>query len=163
MSDAAFVTGGSGFVGGALVARLVEGGRTVRALARSDDAAAALSAAGAEPVQGDLADIGSLAEGMRGCEVVFHLAGVNAMCLRDPAPLFRANVEGAAHVIGAAAQAGVRRVVHTSSAAAIGSTPANSCGNGSIPSARSLSSFARLTASSSSAIEAQPRARRRSS
>lgn len=120
MSDDAFVTGGSGFVGGALVARLVEEGRTVRALARSDDAAAALSAAGAQAVRGDLADIGSLAEGMRGCEVVFHLAGVNAMCLRDPAPLFRANVEGAAHVIRAAAQAGVGRVVHTSSAAAIG-------------------------------------------
>jgi dihydroflavonol-4-reductase len=115
-----FVTGGSGFVGGALVARLVEEGRTVRALARSDEGAAALVGVGAEPVRGDLADPVALAEGMRGCDVVFHLAGVNAMCRRDPAPMFRANVEGSANVIRAAAQAGVDRVVHTSSAAAIG-------------------------------------------
>jgi dihydroflavonol-4-reductase len=115
-----FVTGGSGFVGGALVARLVEEGRTVRALARSDEAAAALAGAGAEPVRGDLADPLSLAEGMRGCDLVFHAAGVNAMCRRDPAPMFRTNVEGSAHVIRAAARSGVDRVVHTSSAAAIG-------------------------------------------
>jgi dihydroflavonol-4-reductase len=116
----AFVTGGSGFVGGALLARLVQEGRTVRALARSDRAAAAIAGAGAEPVRGDLADPGSLADAMRGSDVVFHVAGVNAMCLRDPSPMFRANVEGSANVIRAAAQAGVGRVVHTSSAAAIG-------------------------------------------
>lgn len=122
MTGPVFVTGGSGFVGGALVARLVEEGRTVRALARSDEAAAVLSGAGAEPVSGELADPDSLSSGMRGCDVVFHLAGVNAMCRRDPATMFRANVEGSAHVMRAAAQAGVGRVVHTSSAAAIGET-----------------------------------------
>jgi dihydroflavonol-4-reductase len=120
VSGSVFVTGGSGFVGGALVARLVEEGSAVRALARSDEAAAVLAGAGAEPVRGDLADPTSLAEGMRGCGLVFHLAGVNAMCQRDPAPMFRANVEGSAHVIRAAARAGVGRVVHTSSAASIG-------------------------------------------
>ncbi len=120
MTGPAFVTGGSGFVGGALVARLVDEGRAVRALARSDGAAAALAGAGAEPVRGDLADPAALAEGMRGCDVVFHVAGVNAMCLRDPTPMFRANVEGSANVVRAAAQAGVGRVVHTSSAATIG-------------------------------------------
>jgi dihydroflavonol-4-reductase len=115
-----FVTGGSGFLGGALIARLVGEGRTVRALARSDEVAAALAGAGAEAVRGDLADPVSLAEGMRGCDVVFHLAGVNAMCRRDPAPMFSANVEGSANVIRGAARARVDRVVHTSSAAAIG-------------------------------------------
>lgn len=120
MSGPVFVTGGSGFVGGALVARLVEEGRTVRALARSGDAAASLAGAGADPVHGDLADPTSLTDGMRDCDVVFHLAGVNAMCRRDATPMFRANVEGSARVVRAAAQAGVGRVVHTSSAAAIG-------------------------------------------
>jgi dihydroflavonol-4-reductase len=122
VTGSAFVTGGSGFVGGALVARLVREGRAVRALARSDEAAAVVAAAGAEPVRGDLEDPASLEEGMRGCDVVFHVAGVNAMCQRDPTPMFRTNVEGSANVIRAAAQAGVNRVVHTSSAATIGET-----------------------------------------
>ena len=57
---------------------------------------------------------------MRGCTTVFHVAGVNATCLRDPAPLLRANVEGTANVVRAAAAAGVSRLIHTSSAATIG-------------------------------------------
>lgn len=114
------MTGGSGFVGGALVAGLVEEGWAVRALARSDASAAVLERAGADPVRGNLAEPDPLAEGMHGCDVVFHVAGVNAMCLRDPSPMFRANVEGSANVIRAAARAHVGRVVHTSSAATIG-------------------------------------------
>jgi dihydroflavonol-4-reductase len=114
------VTGGSGFVGGAIVARLLAEGREVRALARSDRAADVLEAAGADTVRGDLDDAGSLADAMRGCGLVFHAGGVNAMCLRDPGPMMRTNVEGSANVVRAAARAGVTRVVHTSSAAAIG-------------------------------------------
>jgi dihydroflavonol-4-reductase len=115
-----FVTGGSGFVGGAVVGRLVAAGSVVRGLARSQTAAAAIYAAGAVPVPGDLEDVASLTDDMRGCRTVFHVAGLNAMCLRDPSPLFRSNVNGAANVVRAASAAGVRRVVHTSSAATIG-------------------------------------------
>ena len=57
---------------------------------------------------------------MRGCGTVFHVAGVNAMCVRDPAPMLRANVDGAAAVVRAAAAARVSRVVYTSSATTIG-------------------------------------------
>ncbi len=57
---------------------------------------------------------------MAGCRVVFHAAGVNAMCLPDPAPMYRANVDGPAGVVRAAAAAGVPRVVHTSSAVTMG-------------------------------------------
>jgi dihydroflavonol-4-reductase len=57
---------------------------------------------------------------MEGCDVGFHLAGVNTLCPRDPSELERANVEGAAVVARAAARAGLPRLVHTSSAATIG-------------------------------------------
>jgi len=126
------VTGGSGFVGGAVLARLVEEGRPVRALARSEGAARAVEAAGARAVRGDVLDPSSLLEAMRGCDVVFHAAGVNAMCLPDPGPMLRVNVEGTANVVRAAAAAGVRRVVHTSSASAIGE-PAGTIGREDTP------------------------------
>jgi len=115
-----FVTGGSGFVGGALVDRLVGDGRRVHALARSDAAAAAVESRGAVVVRGDLSDVPALRDAMAGCELVFHVAGVNAMCVPDPRPMYRANVDGADRVVTAAHAAGVRRLVHTSSAATIG-------------------------------------------
>jgi dihydroflavonol-4-reductase len=119
----AFLTGGSGFVGAALLTGLRARGTEVVALARSDAAAAAIAARGAEVVRGDLLDEDALAGAMRDCEVVFHVAGVNDMCPIDPAPMYRANVEGAATVARAAARAGVARMVHTSSAATIGEAP----------------------------------------
>ncbi|HEX2028967.1 MAG TPA: NAD-dependent epimerase/dehydratase family protein [Nitriliruptorales bacterium] len=119
-ADGVFVTGGSGFVGRALLERLVAEGRPVAALSRSRDAADTVSAVGARPVPGDVLDHGALVAGMRGCTVVYHVAGVNASCLRDPGVLFRVNVEGSRMVVRAAADAGVRRVVVTSSAATLG-------------------------------------------
>ena len=115
-----FVTGGSGFVGGALVQRLVAEGRFVKALARSEATAEIVRALGAQPVRGDLDDPAALLEGMRGVRTVFHAAGINAMCQRDPGPMLHANVEGSAAVVRAASAAKVARVVHTSSAATIG-------------------------------------------
>jgi dihydroflavonol-4-reductase len=123
VDGAAFVTGGSGFLGRAMLHRLVGDGREVRALARSDTAAEVVRGLGATAVRGDLDDPGALLTGMRDARVVFHMAGVNAMCLRDPAPMFRTNVDGAAGVVRAAAAARVTRVVHTSSAATIGEPP----------------------------------------
>jgi dihydroflavonol-4-reductase len=118
--DTALVTGGTGFLGGAIVERLLADGRAVKALARSDDSAGALHELGAEPVRGDVLDVEGLTAVMRGCDVVYHAAGVNALCFRDPSPLFEVNVQGSLNVVRAAAAAGVRRVVYTSSAAALG-------------------------------------------
>jgi dihydroflavonol-4-reductase len=118
-----FVTGGSGLVGGALVERLVARGDEVVALARSAGAAAKLEQHGARPVRGDALDGEALVRGMEGCELVFHVAGVNALCVDDPGPMLRTNVDGAAGAVRAAARAGVRRVVYTSSAATIGEAP----------------------------------------
>ena len=69
------MTGGSGFVGGALVRRLVEDGREVRALARSDVARRRIAELGATPLPGDVMDPDTLAVAMRGCTTVFHAAG----------------------------------------------------------------------------------------
>jgi len=115
-----FVTGGSGLIGGALVTRLIRRGDEVVALARSDAAAAKLEAAGARAVRGDVLDEGSLVDGMRGCELVYHVAGINTFCPIDPAALFHVNVRGAELAVRAAQAAGARRVVLTSSSSAIG-------------------------------------------
>ena len=127
MTDAdqapALVTGGSGFIGGALVDALVAAGQPVRALARSADSAQALQARGAQPVTGDVLDPGSLARAMEGCSVVYHAAGVNTFCLVDSKPMERVNVDGSANVIAAAAATGVGKVIYTSSAAALGEVP----------------------------------------
>jgi dihydroflavonol-4-reductase len=116
----AFVTGGSGLVGGALLRRLVARGDHVVALARSDAAAAAVRAAGAEAARGDVLDEAALVDGMAGCAVLYHAAGVNTLCPDDPLGLFDVNVRGAETAVRAAARAGVRRVVLTSSAAVLG-------------------------------------------
>jgi dihydroflavonol-4-reductase len=118
--DRVFVTGGTGFVGGAIVRRLVADGRSVRALARSAESHRALADMGAEPVGGDVEDGNGLADKMAGCDVVYHAAGVNAFCLRNTSPLFRVNVGGSRNVVAAAAHAGVRRIVYTSSASTLG-------------------------------------------
>jgi dihydroflavonol-4-reductase len=118
-----FVTGGSGFIGGALVKRLVERGDEVVALARSDAAAAAVEARGARVIRGDGLDQAALVRGMDGCSAVFHVAGVNTWCVEDPVPMERLNVGGPLVVLRAATVAGVPRLVHTSSAATIGEEP----------------------------------------
>src|SRR6476659_6152598 len=123
----AFVTGGSGFVGGAVIRALVAEGETVRALARSAEATAAVGALGADPVAGDLTDRAALADAMDGCDVVYHVAGVNRMCLRNPEELDAINIECAVTAVHAAADARVARLVLTSSSAAIGE-PAGTVG-----------------------------------
>jgi dihydroflavonol-4-reductase len=118
-----FVTGGTGVIGGALIARLVARSDEVVALARSDAAADALQARGTLVIRGDILDEEALVRGMDGCERAFHVAGVNALCVQDERPLQRVNVDGAVAAVRAAARAGVPRLVHTSSAATIGEPP----------------------------------------
>ena len=118
-----FVTGGSGVIGGALVERLVQRGDEVLALARSDAAVAAVQKRGAKPVRGDALDADALARGMEGCELAFHVAGVNALCVKDPENMRRVNVDGAVLAVKAAKRVGLPRLVHTSSAATVGEEP----------------------------------------
>jgi len=115
-----FVTGGSGFVGGAVIEHLVASGVAVNALARSESAAEAVRDRGASVIRGDLSDGAAMQIGMRGADIVYHVAGINKMCTRDPGPMYRTNVDRVRGVVQASAAAGVRRIVFTSSAAVIG-------------------------------------------
>ena len=114
----AFVTGGSGFIGGRLIERLAANDWRVKALARSDESAEKVRAAGAEPVTGDLAGVEKMAAGMAGCEVVFHLAAhLGTWGTRDE--FVAGNVTGTANALEAARRAGVRRFVHCGTEAAL--------------------------------------------
>jgi nucleoside-diphosphate-sugar epimerase len=114
----AFVTGGSGFIGGALIRRLVADGWTVRALARSDGSAETVRERGAEPVRGDLDDVGAMAAGAAGCELAFHCAAhLGDWGRRED--FERGNVQGTRNALAAARQAGVRRFVHVGTEAAL--------------------------------------------
>jgi dihydroflavonol-4-reductase len=115
-----FVTGASGFIGGALTTRLLERGDQVVGLARSDAGAERIAARGAEVARGNLLDEDSIAAGMVGCEAAYHVAGVNSHCPTDPDVLLKVNVDGAAAAVRAAARAGIERMVYTSSAASLG-------------------------------------------
>lgn len=113
-----FVTGGSGFLGGHLLDRLAERGDDVRALARSDESAAAVERRGATPVRGDLSDVDAMTEGMRGCELVVHAAAK----LDDIGPrsaFLEVNVHGTENVIEAARSGDVERLVHVSTEAVL--------------------------------------------
>jgi dihydroflavonol-4-reductase len=114
------VTGGSGVVGRALVRHLVDEGHQVWALARSSESSEILSGLGARVVAGDLFDDDALARLVKGRRRLFHVAGVNEMCSRDPQHMWRVNVEGSRRVVEAAIEAGIERLIHTSSAATIG-------------------------------------------
>jgi dihydroflavonol-4-reductase len=115
-----FVTGGTGVIGRALVERLLQRGDDVVGLARSDEAERALRELGCDVVRGEVYDIDAMARGMSGCTVAYNLAGVNSLCVSDPEPMRRANVDGAVAAVRAARQANLPRLVHTSSAATIG-------------------------------------------
>lgn len=117
-SETAFVTGGSGFIGGRLIARLRAEGWEVRALARSAGSADAVRALGAEPVMGDLTSVDAIRSGAGGCSHAFHAAAfVGDWGTR--AEFVAGNVQGTVNVLSGCASAGVRRFVHVGTEAAL--------------------------------------------
>ncbi|CAN5506742.1 NAD-dependent epimerase/dehydratase family protein [soil metagenome] len=114
----AFVTGGSGFIGSALIRRLVAEGCRVRALARSETSAAAVAALGAEAVPGDLSDRAAMQSGAEGCEAAFHLAAHLGMW-GDWQDFIAGNVDGTRNALEGCRAAGVKRFVHCGTEAAL--------------------------------------------
>ena len=116
----AAVTGGTGVVGRSVVRHLVGAGHQVVALARSAESAVELEGLGASPIGGDVLDRAALDDLMNSAELVFHIAGVNEMCSKDPDHMDRVNIEGTRNVMHATREAGAMRLIHTSSASTIG-------------------------------------------
>ena len=116
----ALVTGAAGFIGSHVVAVLAAAGAEIRAFDRRVPVEVP---AGVEPVAGDVLDAAALARALDGCDAVFHLAALYSYARADARAMQIVNVEGTRAVLDAAARAGVRRVVHTSSCATCGPVP----------------------------------------
>jgi dihydroflavonol-4-reductase len=116
----ALVTGATGFVGAAVARRLLEDHWQVRVLARRGSDRRNLKNLDVEVIEGDLTDVDSLRDAALGCEGMFHVAADYRLGARNPAQLYRANVEGTRNVLSAAHRSGVQRIIYTSSVATIG-------------------------------------------
>lgn len=119
MSDLAFVTGGTGFVGANLARLLIDEGLRVRCLVRRGSDRSNLKGLPVELVEGDLLDAEALKRGCEGVRYAFHAAADYRIWVPDPDAMYRVNVEGTVNVLRAAAAAGAERIVHCSSVAAI--------------------------------------------
>jgi dihydroflavonol-4-reductase len=116
----ALVTGGTGFVGANVVRELLRAGATVRVLARASSDRCALTGLSVEVAEGDLLDRASLRRAVAGVREVYHVAADYRLWAHDPREIYRANVDGTRAVLEVAAEAGVHRIVHTSSVGALG-------------------------------------------
>jgi dihydroflavonol-4-reductase len=116
----AFVTGAAGFIGSHVVRALLAEGTEVRALHLPSDDLRNLAGLDIERVAGDVTDAAAMRAAVRGCDRVFHLAAVYALWLRHPERMWQVNVDGTRTVLAAARDAGVGRVIFTSSIARFG-------------------------------------------
>lgn len=114
------LTGASGFVGSAILRKLQAAGHEVRVLVRPTSSRHNLEGLDVEVFTGDLTQPATLARAVRGCRALFHAAADYRLWTRDPQALYRSNVEGTRHMLMAALEAGVDRVVYTSSVATLG-------------------------------------------
>src|SRR5579859_5083903 len=123
MACKVLVTGGTGFVGANLVAALLQRGYAVRVLRRSSSSLVGLAGLDVEQCSGDLLDPVAVGRAVTGCQLVFHVAALSSYWRARRAWVYAVNVTGTRIVMDACLNAGVERLVHTSSAAAIGIAP----------------------------------------
>lgn len=123
------VTGASGFVGSAVVRDLLRAGHSVRVLTRPASDPRNLAGLPIDIAHGDLTDRASLDRAASGCTALFHVAADYRLWVPNPPAIYEANVQGTVNMLLAAANAGVTRMVYTSSVATLGlnadSSPAN--------------------------------------
>ena len=117
------VTGASGFVGAAVARALLAQGRKVRVLLRPQSDRRNIDGLDVETRLGSLEDTASLVAAPEGCGALYHVAADYRLWVRDEAPMMRANVEGTRLLMLAALDAGVERIVYTSSVATLGLSP----------------------------------------
>jgi dihydroflavonol-4-reductase len=132
----ALVTGGTGFVGSHVVRLLVERGVSVRALARPNsrkDNLQNLNPNLLEIVAGDLNETASLRRAVEGCDALYHVAADYRLWSPDPQELYRTNIEGTRALLQSALDAGVGKVVYTSTVGALGIPKDGSPGNEETP------------------------------
>ncbi len=114
------VTGATGFIGSAVVRRLLHAGHDVRALVRPGSDRRNLDGLPVDIVQGDLTDTASLLHALKECAVLFHVAADYRLWVPRPDAMYATNIGGTRGVMLAALSAGVERVVYTSSVATLG-------------------------------------------
>jgi dihydroflavonol-4-reductase len=114
MPDNVLLTGATGLLGNAIARVLLREGRTIRALVRNPQKAAAVVPDGCELVQGDVTDAASVLRAMNGCGVVYHAAGLPEQWLPDEKEFDRVNADGTRNVVEAAHKNGVSRFVYAS-------------------------------------------------
>ena len=127
-----FVTGSTGFIGSRLIGALLDRGHAVRALARPTSDRA-VTHERLEWVTGDILDRDSLRAGLADCTQVYHLAAYARNWARERSVFFKVNVNGALNVFAAAREAGVQRIVFTSTVVTFGPTPPGVVGNEDLP------------------------------
>lgn len=119
------VTGGTGFLGAYIIKNLVERGQSVRAIRRSSKLPFFIDEAvwnKVEWVEGDVLDVVSLTEAMRGVDSVVHSAAIVSFTKEKRKEMYRVNIDGTENVVNIALESGVRRLLHVSSVAALGRT-----------------------------------------
>jgi len=114
------VTGAAGFIGSAVVRRLLARGHEVRCYLEPNARVANLEGLDVERVEGDVNDRAQVARALEGCDTLYHLAAIYSLWLPDNAKMYEVNVEGTKTVLWAAYKAGLKKVVYTSSIAAVG-------------------------------------------
>lgn len=113
------VTGGTGFIGGNLVRLLLKKGCAVRVLVRKTSSLENLQNLDIETVYGDLRDPFSLKQAVQGCEQLYHVAASYQFWSPDPKEFYESNVDGTRNILTAARDAGVSKIVYTSTVGAI--------------------------------------------
>jgi dihydroflavonol-4-reductase len=119
-SGPTLVTGGTGFLGAHIVRALLRRGERPRCLVRATSDRRNLEGLPVEIVPGDLTDTASLQRAIKGVASLFHCAADYRLYVRDPRETYANNVDGTRNVLRAAAEAGVARVVYTSSVGTLG-------------------------------------------
>jgi dihydroflavonol-4-reductase len=119
-----FVTGGTGFIGGAVVRQLRARGDEVVCLVRNPEKGKAAAELGCEIANGDLADERAIREGMSGCDAVIHAAAIYEVGIpaKDREAMREANVGGTERVLGAALELKIPKVVYVSTVGVFGNT-----------------------------------------